>query len=160
VFFCVFSRCVLFLILLFVLHLLLAIIVVATCFARLFLTLCCCYLAWCIALCLLLLLFTTVHHPRFVLLLLIVMHHLCLALLMFIVACCCNPSFGLVIKARVCKGAGQKWSLRITFHAIESVEECEGINPHIPKWTHILGIRLPMHSQIFKRWLQMSNLLD
>jgi hypothetical protein len=45
----------------------------------------------------------------------------------------CNPSLGLTIKARAYKGAGQKCSLGFTFHAPESVGECEGINLHNPK---------------------------
>jgi hypothetical protein len=44
-----------------------------------------------------------------------------------------NFSLGLAIKARACEGAGQEWSPWITFHAPESVRECEGLNPHTPK---------------------------
>jgi hypothetical protein len=47
---------------------------------------------------------------------------------------CCNPSLGLVTKAWACKGAVQKRSPRVTSHVLESVGECEGMNPHIPKW--------------------------
>ncbi len=46
---------------------------------------------------------------------------------------CRNPNLGLAIKAKVCKGAGQKGSPRVTSHAPRSAKECEGINPHIPK---------------------------
>jgi hypothetical protein len=63
---------------------------------------------------------------------------------------CRHPNFGLVIKARACKGACQKKSQGITSHAPESVGECERMNPHTPKWTPILGIGVPMDSWIFK----------
>ncbi len=46
---------------------------------------------------------------------------------------CHNPSLGLATKARACKGAAQEGSLGLTSHAPGSVEECEGMNPHIPK---------------------------
>jgi hypothetical protein len=46
---------------------------------------------------------------------------------------CRNPSLGLMTKARVCKGAGQKGSSGITFHAHANVGECEGMNLHTPK---------------------------
>jgi hypothetical protein len=44
-----------------------------------------------------------------------------------------NPSLGLVIKVRACKGAGQEGSLGITSHALKSVGKCEGMNLHTPK---------------------------
>ncbi len=45
-----------------------------------------------------------------------------------------NPSFGLVTKARACKGVGQKGSPGVTSHAPGSAKECElGMNPHTPK---------------------------
>ncbi len=59
-----------------------------------------------------------------------------------------NTSLGLVIKARACKDAGQEWSLRITFHALGNVRECEGINLHTPKWAPTLRIRVPMDSKM------------
>jgi hypothetical protein len=46
---------------------------------------------------------------------------------------CHNPSLGLVIKARACKGAGQEGSLGVTSHAPGNVGECERMNTHIPK---------------------------
>jgi hypothetical protein len=70
---------------------------------------------------------------------------------------CRNPSLGFVIKARACKGAGQERSLGITFHVLRSVGECEGMNPHTPKWVPILGIRILMDFQIFRMWLQGSK---
>ncbi len=55
----------------------------------------------------------------------------------------CNLNFGLVTKSRACKVASQKGNSRVTFHALGSAKECEGRNPHIPKWTPILGVRVP-----------------
>jgi hypothetical protein len=62
-------------------------------------------------------------------------------------------------KARAYKGVGQEWSLGVTFHALESVGECEGMNPHTPKWVHILGVRVLMDSQIFKGQLEGSKII-
>jgi len=67
---------------------------------------------------------------------------------------CRNPSFGLTTKARVYKVAGQERSLGVTSHAPRSAKKCEGMNPHTPKWTLILGVRDLMDSQIFRRRLQ------
>jgi len=64
---------------------------------------------------------------------------------------CRNPN--LATKANTCKGVGQEWSLGITFHAPRSVGECEEMNPHNPKWIPILGVGVPMDSQIFRGWL-------
>ncbi len=64
---------------------------------------------------------------------------------------CCNPNLGLITKAKACKGASQERNLGITFHAPGNVGKCEGINPHIPKWAPILGIRVLMDSQIFRK---------
>jgi len=72
---------------------------------------------------------------------------------------CRNPSFGLATKGRACKGAGQKWSLGITFHAPGSVGKREGLNPHTPKWTPTLGIGVLVDFQIFKGWLQGSKFI-
>jgi hypothetical protein len=70
-----------------------------------------------------------------------------------------SQKLGFVTKARACKGAGQEWSPRVTFHVPESVGTCEGMNPHTPKWAPILGIRVPMDSQIFRGQLQGSKLI-
>jgi hypothetical protein len=64
-----------------------------------------------------------------------------------------------VTKARVCKGAGQEGSPRVTSHALRNVGECEGMNPHTPKWTPTLGVVVPMDSQIFRGWLQGSKFI-
>jgi hypothetical protein len=52
---------------------------------------------------------------------------------------CHNPSFGLATKVRACKGAGQERSPKVTSHALGSVGECEGMNPHTSKGTPTLG---------------------
>jgi hypothetical protein len=71
----------------------------------------------------------------------------------------CNLNLGLATNARACEGASQEWSLGITFHAPESVGECEGMNPHTPKWTLTLGIGTPIDFQIFRWWSQGSKLI-
>jgi hypothetical protein len=70
---------------------------------------------------------------------------------------CCNLSLGLVIKARACKVASQKGSSRVIFHALGNAKKCEKMNPHIPKWTPILGIKVPMDSKIFREQLKGSK---
>jgi hypothetical protein len=40
-----------------------------------------------------------------------------------------------------------------------SARECEGMNPHTPKWASTLEVVVPMDSQIFKGWLQGSKLI-
>jgi len=42
-------------------------------------------------------------------------------------------------------------------HAPKSVDECEGMNPHTPKWAPTLGVRASMDSRIFKKQLQGSK---
>jgi hypothetical protein len=34
------------------------------------------------------------------------------------------------------------------------MQKSEGMNPHIPKWTPILGVGVPMDSRFFRGWLQ------
>jgi hypothetical protein len=68
-----------------------------------------------------------------------------------------NPSIGLATKAKACKGVGQERSLGVTSHALGSVRECEGMNPHIPKWIPTLGVGILMGFWIFKEWLQGSK---
>jgi len=41
--------------------------------------------------------------------------------------------FGLVTKARACKGEGQEGHMGVTPHVLGSAEECEGMNLHTPK---------------------------
>jgi hypothetical protein len=45
-------------------------------------------------------------------------------------------------------------ALEVAFHSLGSARECEGMNPHIPKWTTTLGVGVLMDSQIFRGWLQ------
>jgi hypothetical protein len=55
---------------------------------------------------------------------------------------CHNFSLGFATKARACKCASQEGSPRVTFHVPGSAKKCEKINPHTPKWTPILKIRV------------------
>jgi hypothetical protein len=47
--------------------------------------------------------------------------------------------------------------LGVTSHILGSVGECEGMNPHTPKWTLILGVGLPVDSWTFRHQLQGLN---
>jgi len=58
-----------------------------------------------------------------------------------------------VTKARACKVIGQKRTPGVTPHALESVGNCEGMNPHTPKGAFILGVGVLMNSQIFRELL-------
>ncbi len=53
---------------------------------------------------------------------------------------CRNPSLGLATKVRAYEGVGQDWSLGVTFHVPMNVGECEGMNPHTPKWIPTLEV--------------------
>ncbi len=57
---------------------------------------------------------------------------------------CHNLSFGFVTKARFYKVTSQKGSLGIAFHAPGNAKECEGVNPHTPKWILTLPSELPL----------------
>ncbi len=59
---------------------------------------------------------------------------------------CHNFNLGFTTKVKACKGVGQEWILGIKFHAPGSVGECEGMNPHTPKWTPTLGVGVLMDS--------------
>jgi hypothetical protein len=58
---------------------------------------------------------------------------------------CCNLKFGLVTKARACKGTSQGWVPKVTFCVLGNVGKCEGMNLHIPKWALTLRIRVRNH---------------
>jgi hypothetical protein len=73
---------------------------------------------------------------------------------------CHNPSLGLATKTRACKGVSQVWRPRVTSHALKSVGECEGMNPHTPKWAPTLGVRVPTDSQILESNCKGQKLLD
>jgi hypothetical protein len=62
---------------------------------------------------------------------------------------CRNLSFGLMTKAKACKGAGQKGSLGVTSRVPGGVGECEGMNPHTP----ILGVGVLMDFRTFRKRL-------
>ncbi len=70
---------------------------------------------------------------------------------------CRNLSLGLATKARAYKGANQEGSPGLTSHAHGSAKECEVMNPHTPKWSPILGVRVPMDYQIFRGQMQGSK---
>jgi hypothetical protein len=44
-----------------------------------------------------------------------------------------------------------------TFHDPWNVGECEGMNPHTPKWAFTLGVGVPMDFQIFRGRFQGSK---
>jgi len=45
-------------------------------------------------------------------------------------------------------------------HTPKNAKKCEKMSPHTPKWTPILGVGVPMDSQIFKERFEGSNSLD
>jgi hypothetical protein len=53
---------------------------------------------------------------------------------------CRNPNLGLATKTKACKVVGQEGSPGITSYDPRSAKECEGVNPHTPKWTPSLGV--------------------
>jgi hypothetical protein len=65
-----------------------------------------------------------------------------------------------VTKARDYKGVGQERSLVISFHAHESVGECEGMSPHTPKCAPTLKVAVSMESQIFKEKFQRIKFIE
>jgi hypothetical protein len=65
-----------------------------------------------------------------------------------------------VTKVGACKGASQERSLGVTSHAPKSVGECEGMNPHSPKWAPIFGVGVSMDSWIFKGQLHGSKPIE
>jgi hypothetical protein len=52
----------------------------------------------------------------------------------------CNPSFGLATKAKGVAKVRAKRKLGVTSYTLGSVRKCEGVNPHTPKWTPMLGV--------------------
>jgi len=55
---------------------------------------------------------------------------------------------------------GKEGNPGITSYALGSVGECEGMNPHTPKWASILGIGVLMDSQILENDCKGQNPLD
>jgi hypothetical protein len=43
---------------------------------------------------------------------------------------------------------------------LPKVQECEGIDPHTPKGTLTLGVRVSVDSRMFREWLQGQNPMD
>ncbi len=54
---------------------------------------------------------------------------------------------------RACKGASQERSSGVEFHALESIGECEGMNPHTPKGAPTLGVGVLVDFWIFRKQL-------
>jgi hypothetical protein len=54
---------------------------------------------------------------------------------------------------------GKVWFESVTQESHLHSHECEGMNPHTPKWVPISGIGIPMESQIFKKVFQGSKLI-
>jgi len=73
---------------------------------------------------------------------------------------CRNPSLGFTTKARVYKGASQNWTRESHFMLPGMQKECEGMNPHTPKWLPILGVEVLMDSRILKGDYRGQNSLD
>jgi hypothetical protein len=44
-------------------------------------------------------------------------------------------------------------------HTSGNVGKCEGVSPHTPKWTLVLGVRVLMDSQLIKEWFEGSKLI-
>jgi hypothetical protein len=71
---------------------------------------------------------------------------------------CRNPNLRLATKARVCKGVGQDW-------AQESHIMFPGVQESVKEWTPtlpselILGVQVPMDSQIFRGRSQGSKII-
>jgi hypothetical protein len=53
---------------------------------------------------------------------------------------------------------GQEGRLGVLLHALGSARKHEGIDPHTPKGTPTLGVRVPVDSQVFRNQLQASKL--
>jgi hypothetical protein len=47
----------------------------------------------------------------------------------------------------------------VTFYAPKSIERCEGMNPHTPKWAPTLGVKVLIDFRIFKEQLQGSKFI-
>jgi hypothetical protein len=53
-----------------------------------------------------------------------------------------------------------KSEARITFHTPRNVGECEGMNPHTPKWILILGVWVQWISKFLEDNFKGQNSLD
>ncbi len=45
-------------------------------------------------------------------------------------------------------------------HTPKSAKECEGMNPHTPKWIPILGVKVPMDFLIFREQFEGQKLIE
>jgi hypothetical protein len=52
------------------------------------------------------------------------------------------------------------WRLGATFHVLGNVGECEGMNPHTPKWAFTLGIEVLMTLEFSRRNCKGKKSLD
>jgi hypothetical protein len=68
---------------------------------------------------------------------------------------CHDFNLRFVTKSKAWKGVGRKCNLGVTFAFIG----VWGMNPHIPKWTPILGVGIPMEFRIFKEVSQGSKFI-
>jgi len=50
--------------------------------------------------------------------------------------------------------------LGVTFHALGSVDKCEGMNPHTPKWVLTSGVGVPMDPKFLKGDCRAKNSMD
>jgi hypothetical protein len=60
-------------------------------------------------------------------------------------------------KAKGLQGCGPRESPRVTSHTPVSVGKCEGVNPHTPKATPILGNGVLVDFQNFREQFQRSK---
>jgi hypothetical protein len=63
-------------------------------------------------------------------------------------------ALGLRPRQEGCKVMGQEGTPRSHFTCSRECKECEGMNPHTPKGTPMLGVEVPKDSRIFKARLQ------
>jgi hypothetical protein len=74
---------------------------------------------------------------------------------------CLDLSLGLKTKTRAFKGVSWEWSPWVTFHVLESVQKCEGMNPHTPKLGPPFGNWNPSEFPNFQRAIEGGqNSLD
>jgi hypothetical protein len=76
---------------------------------------------------------------------------------------CRNPSLGLTTKAKGLQGCGPRGRPGSHFTCFRECKECEGMNPHTPKWPPMLGVivpkRLPNFQSVISR-VKTSHIED
>jgi hypothetical protein len=79
--------------------------------------------------------------------------------LLFSFKICHDLNFKFVTKAK----AMERCELRVQFgshiHTFGRIGECEGMNPHTPKWVFIWGVGIPMDSQNFRKPFEGSKFI-